>query len=123
MYHAIVIEESLKDKSILDKYSILRTKVSERWHLHVIEVENPSVFIEDIQNEMVTSLPYYFHLYDDKNDLKVAFKEKSFDLDSKDKTTWIEAQKYGGNKLHIPFDELDFSPNNFSSEDEWYNKD
>lgn len=120
MYHSIVIEESLKDKKILEKYKIARTKIGDKWHLHVVEIEDPESFIKDIQENMVSDEPYYFHIYNDGDYLRVIFKLKVFDLDPKDKSTWIKAQNYGAEKLNIPAKELDFSPNNFDSEDEWF---
>lgn len=122
MHHSIVIEESLKDKSVLDKYKILRTKVGSEWHLHVIEVTDVEEFIKSIQNAMVTDKPYYFHAFDDGNELIIVFREKVFKIDPNDKDTWLEAQKYGGDKLCIPAEQLDFAPSNFADEDTWYNK-
>lgn len=122
MYHSIVIEESLQDKNILKKYRILRTKVGEKWHLHIIEVADLSGFVKDIQSAMVLDMPYYFHVYNDNKFLKVIFKNKIFNLNSLDKNTWLEAQKYGGEKLNIPPKELDFSPNNFTTENDWYDQ-
>lgn len=122
MYHSIVIRESLKNKSVLDKYRILRTKISERWHMHIIEVLDPEEFIATIQSTMTTSQPYYFHIYNNNNLLIVAFKDKMFKLNSNDKNTWVEAQKYGGEQLGIPGEELDFIPNNFADEEDWYDK-
>lgn len=123
MHHSIVIEESLKDKSALDKYKILRTKVSEDWHLRVIEVTDVDGFITTIKNAMVTDKPYYFHTFDDGKELIIAFREKVFKIDPNDKNTWFEAQKYGGEKLGIPGEQLDFAPSNFADEDRWYESD
>ena len=121
MYHSIIIEESLKDKEILDKYKITRTKIDDKWHLHIVEFEDPECFIKDIQKNMVSDQPYYFHIYNEGNYLKVIFKQKVFNLDPKDKNTWIEVQNYGAEKLNIPAEELNFFPNNFDSEDKWFN--
>lgn len=121
MYHSIVIEESLKDKIILEKYKIVRTKIGDKWHLHVIELEDPECFINDIQENMVSDEPYYFHIYNNESYLKVIFKHKVFNLDPKDKSTWIKAQNYGAEKLNIPAEELNFIPNNFKQENDWFN--
>ena len=81
MYHAIIIEESLKNPQVLKKYNILRTKFSPKvnWHEHIIEIIGPvEKFIEDIQQAMVDGKPYYFHIYDEGKTLIVVFKEKVF---------------------------------------------
>ncbi|KPJ57203.1 hypothetical protein AMJ49_01150 [Parcubacteria bacterium DG_74_2] len=125
MYHSIVIEESLKNSEILKKYKILRTKFSARknWHLHIIEVpEIFEEFIKDIRRALVDDKPYYFHIYNEGNTLIIVFKDKIFDLNLLDKTTWQEAYQYGASKLNIPAEELDFYPSRISEEDDWYNR-
>ncbi len=121
MFHAVVIEESLADKSILLKYKILNTRISERWRMHIIELLDAEKFIGNIQTAMVLDAAYYFHVYDDKNYLAVAFNNRVFLLNSQDKSTWLAAQQYGGEKLGIPAEELDFVPNSFGAEKGWLN--
>lgn len=118
-YHAVVIEQSLKNKNVLNNFKILNTKHSGDWDLHIIEIENPSQSIKIIQPLMVSDKPYYWHIYDDNNSLIVIFREKFFNLDPKDKSTWVGAQKYGSKLLDILEEQLDFYPTQFSDEPEW----
>ena len=123
MYHAVIIEESLKNPEVLERYKILRTKFSseENWHLHIVEIpEPPDKAIKEIQEAMVSDRPYYFHIYNEGKTLIVVFKDKFFQLDPNNKSTWQEAQKYGASKLNIPSDQLDFYPSRISEEDDWY---
>ena len=122
MYHSIIIEESLKNKKVFEKYNILKSRFGGGWHMHIVEVSNPEEFIKTIQNAMTTKKPYYFHIYNDKNYLTVVFRDKVFYLDSSDESTFVEAQEYGARKLNIPEEQLDFKPNNFNDEEVWYNK-
>ncbi|HOX40676.1 MAG TPA: hypothetical protein PK263_00610 [bacterium] len=119
MYHAIVIEESLKNKSVLEQYKILKTKIDGDWHLNILEIENIDQAIANIQPAMVAEKPYYWHIYDDGTTLDVIFREKIFHLDPNDKSTWREAAEYGAAKMNIPAEQLDFYPARFLDEAEW----
>lgn len=123
MYHSIIIEESLKNPGVLENYKILRTKFApkENWHLHIVEIPEPlEKAIKDIQQVMVSDEPFYFHAYDEGKTLIVAFKDRVFHLDPDDESTWQEAREYGGKKLGIPPEQLDFCPRRISEEDAWY---
>lgn len=123
MYHSIIIEESLKNPEVLGNYRILRTRFApeENWHLHIVEIPGPlKKTIKEIQEAMVSDEPWYFHIYDEGETLIVIFKEKIFYLDPNDESTWQEAREYGGKKLGIPPEELDFRPRRISEEDSWY---
>jgi len=125
MAHSIIIEESLKKPEVLDRYRILRTKFSEKqnWHLHIVEVkENLKDFIRKIQEAMVTEEPYYFHIYDEGTTLIVVFKDRVFNIDPSDQSTWKEARKYGADRLKIPSEQLDFYPTRPSEEDSWFKR-
>lgn len=118
---AIVIEESLKDKSVLDNYKIIRIKKSGSWHLHVLEISNAEEAIKDIQAAMVSDQPYYFHIYDEGKNLIIVFKEKYFLIDPNNQSTWGDVIKYGLS-LNIPKEQLDFYPQKIADEDNWFNK-
>ncbi|HDZ54585.1 MAG TPA: hypothetical protein ENI19_03750 [Candidatus Nealsonbacteria bacterium] len=125
MYHSIIIEESLENPRILENYRILRTKFSERqnWHLHIVEITEPvEDAIKEIQNAMIGDRPDYFHIYDEGKDLIVIFKDKVFNIDPNNKSTWQEARAFGAFKLSIPAEQLDFYPSKISEEDEWYSR-
>lgn len=123
MNHSIIIEESLKEPEILRGYNILRTKFSARanWHLHIVETPEPiEEHIQKIQAAMTEKQPFYFHIYDEGKTLVVVFKQKIFYLDPNDKSSWQEAREYGGRRLNIPAEQLDFYPSRISEEDSWY---
>ena len=125
MCHSIIIEESLEKPEILKNYKILRTKFSLEinWHLHIVEIPEPiEKAIEEIQEAMVADKPYYFHIYDEGKTLIVIFKDRVFNLNPKDKSTWKEARAYGAQKLNIPEEQLDFYPSKISEEDDWYKR-
>lgn len=125
MYHSIVIQESLVRPEVLEKYKIIKTKFSDtqNWHLHIIEIKEPlDEAIAEIQRAMLSNVPYYFHVYDEGEILVVVFNDKKFSLDPNNELTWNEARKYGGEKLHIPPEQLDFYPTRISDEDVWYSR-
>ncbi len=62
MYHAIIVEESLKSTEVLKNYKILRTKVGRVSHISIIEIEDPEKAIFDIQQAMLDGVSYYFHI-------------------------------------------------------------
>ena len=117
--HAVIIEQSLRDKKVLDGFKILKTKKSGNWDLHILEIENSDEAIKIIQPAMVKERPYYWHIYDEGKTLIVVFREKIFRLDPKDKKTWKEAQGYGSKLLKIPAEQLDFYPTTYVDEPEW----
>ena len=124
MYHSIIIEESLENPQVLNNYKIIRTKFSEKqnWRLHIVEIPEPvEKAVKEIQEAMVTGKPYYFHVYDEGKTLIAIFKDKVFHLNPNDELTWRKAREYGGDKLNIPSEQLDFYPTKISEEDDWYN--
>lgn len=129
MYHSIIIEESLGDKKVLENYKILRTKFEPAessddidWHLHIVEIPEPEKAIKEFQAAMVSNKPYYFHIYDEGNTMIVIFKDKVFNLNPNDKSTWKDACAFGASKLNIPTEQLDFYPSRISEEDNWFNR-
>ena len=120
MYHAIIIEESLKNKEVLKKYKILRTKIGKVWHMSILEIKDPEGAIFDIQQAMLESEPYYFHIYDEGEHLIIVFKDKIFRVDPNDRSTWQAPKDYAETVLGIPPEQLDFYPSQFSYEDEWF---
>ena len=125
MNRSIIIEESLKKPEVLNNYKILRTKFApgESWHLHIVEIPTPlEEAIKEIQEAMVEDKPFYFHIYDEGKNLIVVFKDKIFNIDPNNKSTWQEARAFGARKLNIPAEQLDFYPSRISEEDDWYNR-
>ncbi|MEK9156031.1 MAG: hypothetical protein AAB360_01875 [Patescibacteria group bacterium] len=119
MYHAVIIEESLADKTVLENYNILNTKIDDDWHLHIIKIPEPEAAIKKIQPAMVSNEPYYWHIFDEGKTLIVVFRDRVFRLDPNDQTAWREAAEYGAAKMNISAEQLDFYPSYISDEAEW----
>src|ERR1041385_4364477 len=105
MFKGTIIENSLNDRSILEKLQIQKTYQSGSWILH-------DVFVDEHQiPELSTNLadgPWYIHVWEPgKDDVKVVFKNKVFDITFSDKASWIDAIAYG-KSLGIPDEQLDF---------------
>ena len=124
MYHSIIIEESLENPKVLENYKILRTKFSGKnnWHLHVVEIPEPEKAIKEIQKAMVDGTPFYFHIFDEGKTLFIVFKERFFNLNPSDKSTWQDARAFGAEELNIPTEQLNFYPTKIAEEDDWYNR-
>lgn len=99
-YRLIVIENSLKDKNILDKYTILSETVfgeNTPRESKMLKIEIPEQDIELISHKITDSLiyPYYSHLYheDPENHrLVILFSKKRFD---ENKKSYPQAMSYG----------------------------
>lgn len=105
MLKGTIIENSLEDKSILSKVQIQGARHSGDWVLHDVLVE------ESLISELSKSLadgPWYIHLWEQgKDDIKVIFKNKVFDIKFSDKSTWTDTVAYG-KSIGIPDEQLDF---------------
>lgn len=119
MYHAIVVEESIRDRDILANYPIVRTKISGGWRQHILEIKNKEQAIAVLQENLVKNEPYYFHLYDNGKELIVCFKNEIYRLNPNNHNTWQGAFQYGTEQLDIPAYQLDFFPTRIAEEKEW----
>jgi hypothetical protein len=108
MYKGTIIENSLNDRSILSKVQIQNTSQAGSWILHDILAD------EEIIPELSESLAdgaWYIHLWKPgKDEVKVIFKNKVFDIKFSDKSSWAEAVAYG-KSIGIPDEQLDFPIN------------
>jgi len=118
-FHGIVVEESLRDPSILKEVEILGRKKGTAWTLLRIGIEGVDscrVFERIRQNlKIEDGVPFYAHFYR-RGELIVVFPERTFRL-TPEKGTWAPAVTYG-RSVGIPADQLDFLPCRF--EDETY---
>ncbi len=121
MFHSIIIEQFLKDRTVLDKYKIINQKIYENWKMHIVEVHNHLPFITDIQESMIEIIPCYFHLYDEGKNLLVVFKDLICDLDPNDQIIWQEAADYLSNILKISCWQFQSYPKKISDEPIWLN--
>ena len=105
MFKGTIIENSLADRSILDRVKIERHYQSGDWILDEVLVAEEQI------PELAKSLadgPWYIHLWQQgHDDVKVIFKDKIFDIKFSDKSTWTDAVSHG-KSIGIPDEQLDF---------------
>ncbi len=105
MYKGTIIENSLNNKDILKKVRINKTWKDGDWILHSISLDEDQ--IPELSNSLDNG-PWYIHLwYQGKDDVKVIYKDKVFDIKFSDKSTWTDAVEHG-KTLGIPEEQLDF---------------
>jgi hypothetical protein len=105
MYKGTVVENSLSDKSILDKIQITKTWQDEDWTLHNVLVDENR--LEELGKALIDG-PWYMNFWiPDSDEMKVVYKDKIFDLKISDKSTWADAMTYG-RSIGIPEEQLDF---------------
>lgn len=101
----IIIENSLRDKSILDKLDVTKTYQSGSWILHDVLLRKDQI------RELAKYLddgPWYMHFWlSGKDDVVVLFKKRIFTIKFSDKTTWAQCVTYG-KSLGILEEQLDF---------------
>jgi hypothetical protein len=115
-YHGIIVKESLKDESVLNKMKILGQKKGTKWTLLRVGVNENKIdeVVELVQKNLISEpMRYYSHFYRDGK-LIVVFPKKIFHLTPK-KETWRPAIDYG-KSTGIPEKELDFKPCRFEEE-------
>jgi len=105
MYKATIIENSLRDKSILNELQIVKTYQDGDWILHDVLIDESQI---STLPSYLSDEPWYIHLWEPGKDaVKVIFKNKIFDITFSDKSTWTRAVAYG-KSLGIPEEQLDF---------------
>ena len=105
MYKGTIIENSLEDKNILKNLKVTKTYQVDDWILDEVFVEEGQ--ISDLSKNLAVG-PWYVHLWvPGKDDVKVIYKDKIFDIKFSEKSTWIEAVSYG-KSIGIPEEQLDF---------------
>lgn len=108
-YFGTIIEESLEDNRILNEIEIISFRISkdenpdDRWHLYKAKVSR-----EDIEklSKYIRPGKWYMHFWEG-SDVIAVFKDKTFEFNHADKTTWREAVAYGRSQ-GIPEEQLDF---------------
>ncbi len=115
----VIIEESLEDKSVLDKVKITSTKVEpvierhktpwlKQWTLHTVEINSGEA--EAIAQELSKALENKHSWYVDFKNEKIhyiIYKNKVFHIDRSKIQEYQEATKYGIS-IGIPDYQVDF---------------
>ena len=107
-YKGVIIEESLEDNIVLNNFNIVGFMItddvifSERWHLYTIQVSREE--IEQVSKLIKSG--WYAHFWKNRNVI-VVFKDRIFELNYDDKTSWKPAVEYGLS-LGIPKEQLIF---------------
>jgi len=121
-FSGVIIEESLENKSVLNKVKILSTKVEKvlekhkppwlsQWTLHNVEI--PESKAEEIAEDISKSLDrshggsWYADFKNDKTHF-IIFRNKIFKIERTSKEQYEEATRYGIS-LGIPDYQVDFS--------------
>ena len=105
MLKGTIIENSLSEKSILDKLQILETRHVGDWILHDVLV--PEEMVSEI-SRYISDGPWYIHLWSKGgDDLIILFKNKMFRVKASDSTSFAEAISHG-KSIGIPEEQLDF---------------
>jgi len=120
-YRGDIIEESLENKDVLKKVSILSTKIEvvtekhqtpwlTKWTLHFVEIQEDKA--QEIAKEISKSLDRDHAWYADfVNDTKhyIIFRDKIFFVDRQNQEQYDEAKNFGLS-LGIPEYQVDFHP-------------
>ena len=120
-FRGIIIEESLRDKSILKNVHIVKTEIEKvtdkhntpwlkKWTLHTIEVSEKKIMelSENISNALESEHNWYADFKNETHHF-IIFRGKVFVVDRSRKEEYEEVKNYGI-KLGIPDYQLDFSP-------------
>ena len=110
-YTGIVIEESLDDNRIINKYEIKKVcitgheKPQDRWHMYEMLVSTED--ISELSRHVLKG--WYMHFWKDREILAI-FEDKQFKFNYDNKETWKEVLDWGRH-LGIPEEQLDFPIN------------
>ncbi len=100
-----IIENSLSDKSLLQKAQIQRTWKSGSWTLHDVLIDE--AFVSEVPRYIAEG-PWYIHFWGSENDdIMVVFRDKIFRATKGDKGSFADAVAYG-KTIGIPEEQLDF---------------
>lgn len=105
MLRGIIIENSLENKDVLKLLQIVRTWQDGDWILHDVSIDDTQI---PLLSKTLTDGPWYMHFWDSgTGDIRVVYRNKVFDIQSADKSTWTDAVAYG-KSIGIPERQLDF---------------
>lgn len=104
-YKGTIIEESLKDKSLIKKLKVLGSEVSSdgEWHMYTVEINEER--IKEISRNL-NAQKWYVHFWKGQ-EVIVAFKDKVMRFEYDKKESWKPVVEYGLS-IGIPKEQLDF---------------
>ena len=109
-YKGLIVEESLDDNRILNRFNVIGLEVTEsenpaeRWHIFQVKAGKNDI---ELLAKHIADKKWYAHFWSD-DEILVVFQHKMFAIDRhNDKKGNDEAVKYGLN-LGIPKEQLDF---------------
>ena len=119
MYHGILIDQEFKNNSFPQKFKQFAKKQDGSWEIYGVEIEDDQLenTIREIQENMKDEENWYAHLYNEEK-LIVIFKNRVFKT-NKDKDSLKKIIDYG-KQLNIPEEQLDFYPDNFQKEKDYF---
>ena len=87
------MENSLRDKNILENVKIEKTHQREDRILHDVSVNKNQI---ERLGGCLDDGPWYMHFWKkDTDSAVVVFKDKTFQIKTSDKATWLDAIEYG----------------------------
>jgi hypothetical protein len=105
MLRGTIIENSLKNPSILESLKIEKTWQDGSWTLHNVLVDEDTAL--KIGSNLIDGR-WYIHFWKSGDDnVLVVFKDRNFLIKYSDKSTWTNAITYG-KSIGIPGEQLDF---------------
>ena len=123
-YQGTIIEESLGDKSVLDKVTILKTKIEpitpkhktpwlKQWTLHSVEIteQDGDRIAKVINHSFDPNHPVWYVDYKNNNYHFIIYANKVFKVDLHNPILYKDAKKHGIS-LGIPEYQVDFTPKN-----------
>jgi hypothetical protein len=97
-----IVLESLENLEVLESLNVLSVREDEDWHIFSVEIAPQQI------EELSTAIKqgWYMHFWSGDK-MIVVFKEKTFEVNAHDASTWSEAIEYG-KSIGIPAEQLDF---------------
>lgn len=109
-YTGTIIEESLEDNRILNGFEILSVRITrdenplERWHWYKVKSTKENLL--KISNNLKQGI-WYAHFWGENKNIVAVFRDKVFEFNYDDKSSWTPAVEYG-KSIGIPDEQLDF---------------
>lgn len=109
-YTGTIIEENLEDNRILNTFEIISFRITndddplERWHLYKVKAEKEKILA---LSQSLKQGTWYAHFWDENKNIIAVFRNKFFEFNYDDKSSWTPAVEYG-KSLGIPVEQLDF---------------